>query len=150
MHLKDLMISIMSGWQHIFDEVQLRTLEPGEVLFRREDRIKSMYFVRSGEVALERPLADGTSLTLHCAKAGSALAEASLFADTYHCDAVARTPSQVAVIRREDFLSALKDRPAATLSRPPYIVSWHSVEDRPCVEKRVKKGHLPILTLVMS
>jgi len=124
MHLKDRMISIMSGWQHIFDEVQLRTLEPGEVLFRREDRIKSMYFVRSGEVALERPLADGTSLTLHCAKAGSALAEASLFADTYHCDAVARTPSQVAVIRREDFLSALKDRPTATLS----LIETHARE----------------------
>lgn len=116
MQSKGRMISIMSDWHHIFDEAPLRSIEQGEVLFRREDLITSMYFVRSGEVALERPLADGTSLTLHRAKAGSALAEASLFADTYNCDAVSRTPAQVAVIRREDFLSALKDRPVATLS----------------------------------
>lgn len=116
MQSKVRMISIMSDWQHIFDEAPLRALEQGEVLFRREDRITSMYFVRSGEVALERPLADGTSLTLHCAKAGSALAEASLFADTYHCDAVAWKPARVAALPRADFLSALQDQPKTALS----------------------------------
>lgn len=118
------MISIMSGWQRIFDEAPLRTLEQGEVLFRRDDRITSMYFVRSGEVALERPLADGTSLTLHCAKAGQALAEASLFAETYHCDAIVRSATQLAGLPRAVFLSALQDQPKAALS----LIETHARE----------------------
>ncbi|WP_373418479.1 cyclic nucleotide-binding domain-containing protein [Sagittula sp. MA-2] len=60
----------MSEWQHIFDGAPLRALEQGAVLFRREDRVRSMYLVRSGMVALERPMNDGTSLTLHIATAG--------------------------------------------------------------------------------
>ncbi|MEJ6391217.1 cyclic nucleotide-binding domain-containing protein [Gymnodinialimonas ulvae] len=70
----------MSGWQHIFDNAPQRALEQGETLFRREDRVSRMYLVRQGAVALERPMKDGTSLTLHIATAGAALAEASLFA----------------------------------------------------------------------
>jgi cAMP-binding proteins - catabolite gene activator and regulatory subunit of cAMP-dependent protein kinases len=106
----------MSAWQHIFDDAPQRSLKQGTVLFRREDRVRSMYLVRSGAVALERPMEDGTALTLHIARTGNALAEASLFADTYHCDAVARMPAQVATILRTDFLSALQDQPAAALS----------------------------------
>jgi hypothetical protein len=41
-----------------------------------------MYLVRSGTIALERTLTDGTALTLSVASVGMALAEASLFATT--------------------------------------------------------------------
>lgn len=116
MQLEHSKLSIMSDWQHIFDKAPVRRLEREEVLFRRDDRIKSMYFVRSGEVALERPLEDGTSLTLHCVRAGNALDEASLFAETYHCDAIVRSPAQLAGMPRDDFLSALQDHPKAALS----------------------------------
>lgn len=124
MQLKDHMISIMLDWQHIFDEAPLRTLEQGKVLFRREDRITSMYFVRSGEVALERPLADGTALALHVATAGNSLAEASLFAETYHCDAVARSHAQIATMSRAVFLSRLRENPSAALS----LIETHAKE----------------------
>lgn len=109
------MISIMSAWHHIFDNAVLRRVEQGAALFRRGDPVRSMFFVRSGAVALERPLADGTALTLHIAKAGHALAEASLFATAYHCDAIARSPAQIAILRRPDFLEALRARPDAAL-----------------------------------
>lgn len=118
------MIFIMSNWQHIFDEAPLRTLQQGKVLFRRDDRIKSMYLVRSGEVALERPLEDGTALTLHVATPGNSLAEASLFAETYHCDAVARSPAQIATMSRADFLSRLREKPSAALS----LIETHAKE----------------------
>ncbi|UWR24653.1 MULTISPECIES: Crp/Fnr family transcriptional regulator [Roseobacteraceae] len=114
----------MSGWQHIFDNAPQRALEQGETLFRREDRVSRMYLVRKGAVALERPMKDGTSLTLHIATAGAALAEASLLAETYHCDAVARTRAEVATILRADFLSALCDQPNAALS----LVETHARE----------------------
>ncbi|MGO4917625.1 Crp/Fnr family transcriptional regulator [Pseudogemmobacter sp. W21_MBD1_M6] len=110
------MISIMSDWQQIFDNASMKTFEQGAVLFRREDRVHSMYLVRSGMVALERPLADGTALTLSVAKAGMALAEASLSAKTYHCDAIARIKTEIAFMPRATFRSALRDRPDAALS----------------------------------
>lgn len=106
----------MPTWQHLFDDRPLRVLEQGTVLFRREDRIRSMFLVRSGAVALERPMEDGSALTLHVAKAGDALAEASLFAETYHCDAVVQTLARVAAVPRGDFLSALRHQPSAALS----------------------------------
>ena len=59
-----------------------------------------MYLVRSGTIALERPLTNGTALTLSVATVGMALAEASLFATTYHCDAVVRTNAKTAITPR--------------------------------------------------
>lgn len=118
------MISIMYNWQQIFDDAATRTLERGDVLFRREDQVRSMYLVRSGEIALERPLKDGTALTLHIATEGSALAEASLFAASYHCDAVARTEVQISALSRTDFLGALRNHPDAALG----LVETHAKE----------------------
>ncbi|MEL6618365.1 MAG: Crp/Fnr family transcriptional regulator [Pseudomonadota bacterium] len=118
------MISIMYGWQHIFDDAPARTLERGDVLFRRDDPIRSMFLVRSGEVALERPLKDGTALTLHVATRGSALAEASLFTASYHCDAVARTVAQVRALPRADVLAALRKHPDAALG----LIATHAQE----------------------
>lgn len=105
------MISIMSDWKQLFEDAPTRTLEQGAILFRREDRVRSMYLVRSGMVALERPLADGTALTLSVATSGMALAEASLSAKTYHCDAIACLNSKIAFMPRATFRSALRDRP---------------------------------------
>ena len=75
-----------------------------------------MYLVMTGAVALERPLTDGGLLTLHVAKPRTALAEASLFAETYHCDAVARSDASVAVLPRTEFATALRQDPDAAMS----------------------------------
>lgn len=118
------MISIMSDWQQIFDDARMKTFEQGAVLFRREDRVHSMYLVRSGIVELLRPLADGTALTLNVATAGMALAEASLFASTYHCDAMARMNAEIAIMPRATFLSALRKQPDAALG----LIETHAKE----------------------
>lgn len=124
MKWKDNMISIMSDWLQIFDGAPLRALEQGAVLFRREDRVSFMYLVLSGAVALERLMKDGTALTLHIAEAGNAVAEASLFAETYHCDAVVRTAAQIATVPRADMLAALEDEPKSALS----LIETHTRE----------------------
>lgn len=106
----------MLAWKNIFDDALILDLKAGEVLFRREDKVRMMYLVREGTVALERSMKDGSTLTLHMAHAGTALAEASLFAETYHCDAIVRVTAQIATLPREKFLSALKSYPTAALS----------------------------------
>ena len=110
------MISIMSKWIQIFDDASVRALAQGDVLFRRDDPVRSMYLVRSGAVALERPLIDGGHLILHVAGPKTILAEASLFAETYHCNAVARIDASVAVLSRISFLAALRRWPDAAMS----------------------------------
>jgi len=118
------MISIMLDWHHIFDEAPDRVLKAGAALFRREDPVRFIYIVRSGMIALERPIVDGSTLILHQATQGMALAEASLFAETYHCDAVARELSVVAAMPRPTFLVALRTSPDAALS----LIEAHSKE----------------------
>ncbi len=118
------MIYVMSDWRIIFTDTREHALARGAVLFRRDDPVRFMYLVQSGSVALERAMADGTALTLHVATAGDALAEASLFADTYHCDAVARTDARVARLTRADFLTQLQRMPGAALS----LIGTHAKE----------------------
>lgn len=110
------MISIMSNWIQIFERAAIRDLETGDVLFRRDDPVQSMFFVRTGEIALERALSDGGHLILHVATSGTALAEASLFAEHYHCDAVARCKTRLAVMSRSAFAEALGQRSGAAMS----------------------------------
>jgi CRP-like cAMP-binding protein len=105
----------MSEWQAIFDGAPVMTFESGAAIFRREDPVRSMYLVRSGSVALERPLADGTALALAVARSGMALAEASLFADTYHCDAVVRELAEVSILPKAVFHATLRDQPEIAL-----------------------------------
>ncbi len=82
-------------------------------------------------------MADGASLTLHVAQAGTALAEASLFADVYHCDAVARTDAQVAYVSRAAFLAALQRMPNAALS----LMETHAKE------VQIQRARIEILRL---
>ncbi len=110
------MISIMSHWLDVFDGAPVHKVAKGGSLFRQGDCVQSMYLVRSGAVALERPMADGVPLTLYIATADMAVAEASLFADAYHCDAVARSDAAVASLPRAKFLALVRNHPDAALS----------------------------------
>lgn len=110
------MISIMSRLKQSFDDAPVRSVAGGATLFRQEEPVRSVYFVRSGQVALERPMADGTTLTLHIASDGMLLAEASLFAEAYHCDAVVREPAVIACLPRSAFLASLLDTPELALA----------------------------------
>lgn len=66
-----------------------RELGHGETLFHRGDRVRRFHRVEHGKVRLIRYQPSGGSVVLQTAQPGEALAEASVFADTYHCDAIA-------------------------------------------------------------
>ena len=72
-----------------------RTLKAGQTLFRRGQRTAGFYEVISGSVRLVRVDRVGREAVLHVAAAGETLAEASLFAPAYHCDAIAMTAAMV-------------------------------------------------------
>lgn len=103
------MIEIMSGhWLHCFDGAPERALDEGEPLFRREAQVEGAFLVRQGQVSLRRALQDGGVLTLHSASAGDLIAEASLFAEHYHCEAVADVKTTVAVLPKWELLKQLE------------------------------------------
>src|SRR5712692_4957883 len=93
-----------------------RSLARNEVLFRQGDKVTAIYFVEAGRLQLERRTFDGHRLVLGTTPAGEFFVEAALFAETFHCDAVAAEPSQVRVYPKALVLSALRTDPANAMS----------------------------------
>jgi CRP/FNR family transcriptional regulator, dissimilatory nitrate respiration regulator len=98
-----------------------RSLAAGEVLFRAGDPVQLLYRVEGGAVRLIRPLTHGSELTLQRVRAGSLLAEASLFAAAYHCDAVAETPARLRGIPVKRVMQALENDSALTRALAQYL-----------------------------
>jgi CRP-like cAMP-binding protein len=93
-----------------------RSLARNEVLFRQGDEVAAIYFVEAGRLRLERRTFDGRLLVLGTTSAGEFFVEAALFAEKFHCDAVAAEPSRVCVYPKAAVLSALSADPASAMS----------------------------------
>ncbi len=78
----------------------VRSYKAGSAIFHQSDKIISMFLVIRGEARLIRRNRNGDALILQRATAGSIIAEASLFAGSYHCDAVAYTDIKLAILPR--------------------------------------------------
>lgn len=89
-----------------------RVLAPGELLFRQGDPAGAIYKVESGRLRLIRRTVDDHLVILHTARRGEFFAEASLFADAYHCDAVAAAPSSVRIYPKKTVMEAMRTSPA--------------------------------------
>lgn len=85
-----------------------RDLARGEVLFARGDTPWGMFLLETGRMRLRRIGKDGDEMTIAAIQAGRTFAEASLFSDVYHCDAVADEDSQVLVLPPKIVLAGLK------------------------------------------
>jgi CRP-like cAMP-binding protein len=67
--------------------------------------------VRGGTIHLVRYHEDGSALILQRARAGSILAEASVYSARYHCDARAETSATTWAVSRHDLRTALAESP---------------------------------------
>lgn len=108
----------MGAWVGLVEAERLRhrRLKAGEALFRQGDPAIAVYRVDAGRVRLVRYLEDGSSVALHVARAGETFAEAALWAEAYHCDGVAETPSEVTAIPKADLLDVLEGDARASLA----------------------------------
>ncbi len=93
-----------------------RSLARNEALFRQGEKVTAIYFVEAGRLRLERQTFDGRSLVVGTTSSGKFFVEAALFADIFHCDAVATEPSQVRVYPKAAVLDALRADPANAIS----------------------------------
>jgi len=92
-------------------ESTIRELAPGDLLFSQGDPATAIFRVESGQLRLIRRTIDDHLVILHTARPGEFFAEAALFADAYHCDAVATAVSRVRIYPKLTVKAALRADP---------------------------------------
>lgn len=88
-----------------------QSLAADSYLFHQGDTANAVFAVASGIVRLERHTVDGQTIVIHRARAGESLAEAALYADSYHCDAIAEGPARIIVYPKPAMLALLRADP---------------------------------------
>jgi len=96
--------------------LERRSLARDEVLFRQGEKVTAIYFIETGRLRLERRTFDGRSLIVGTTPAGEFFVEAAIFADSFHCDAVATEPSRVRIYPKAAVLNALRADSASAMS----------------------------------
>jgi CRP-like cAMP-binding protein len=86
----------------------------GQALFHQGERVTGLYEVVEGRFRLVRLSQDGSEIILYTAEAGDTIAEASLFSDEYHCDAIAVTDGVVRLYPKAAMLVEFQRSPAKT------------------------------------
>lgn len=86
-----------------------RSLDPGSYLFHQGAPVRSVFVIEEGLVELTRHHRDGASIVVQRATRRTVLAEASVYSASYHCDAVAESPSSVFALPKAAFLKHLRD-----------------------------------------
>lgn len=93
----------------------LQTLRKGNYLFRAGQRCSDVFVVQTGTIRLARAQLDGMSAVMQVAHAGQWLAESSLFAERYHCDAIAESDAVVWRMKKRDVLEKVRRDPERAL-----------------------------------
>jgi CRP/FNR family transcriptional regulator, dissimilatory nitrate respiration regulator len=100
-----------SGLTVLEADSAVRELAAGEVLFNQGDRATAIYKIENGRLRLIRRTIDDHLVILHTAGPGELFAEASIFAEAYHCNAVAALPSRIRVYPKASVVAALHANP---------------------------------------
>lgn len=89
------------------NQTSMLSLGRHESLFRYNDPVTAVFFVRSGEMEAVRYTPDGEALVMMRARAGEFFGEPSLAVDHYACSAHAKVDSTLAVLPKKAVLDAL-------------------------------------------
>jgi CRP/FNR family transcriptional regulator, cyclic AMP receptor protein len=91
-------------------------LGSGELLFQKGDAGDALFGVRRGQIRIETGASDGSRLTLNFMGPGDLLDEvAVLDGQSRTADATAGEPTELFVLRREDFLGHLEREPKVAI-----------------------------------
>ena len=102
--------------QSILHLAKSRELLASEVLFRQGDPVAAIYAVEEGRMRLVRHTVDDHIVVLHSVGSGEMFAEAALFADVHHCDAVASEATRIRVFPKAETMQALLGDPGIAVS----------------------------------
>ncbi len=98
-NLKDLFMNIVP--------VETRAFKRGDHVFSQGSPAHHIFRVAEGQVKLERFTIEGRSVLMHVSDDGESFAEAALFSDVYHCNAIAVVPSRVDFYPKDQVLDII-------------------------------------------
>ena len=102
--------------QRISGRCHTRHLRAGEMLFRKGDPGDSLFGLRHGQIRIEAGASGGSRQTLNFMGPGDLFGEvAVLDGQSRTADATAGEPSELFVLRREDFLGFLEREPRVAI-----------------------------------
>lgn len=125
---------------HHLPDARERKLAAGQWLFHQGDKVEALFLVLSGEIRLIRYQTDGTSLILQRAKAGSILAEASLYSPHYHCHALAQMVTCVSALPKGTVMQHLQ-------TDPKFAFNWSGYLAREVQQARFRSELLSLKTV---
>lgn len=111
---------------HSLADKPTRQLAKGETLFRMGDAAHAMYVLVRGQLRLVRYSAEGQTTTIHRVRPGETFAEASVFSENYHCDAVADSKAEVLSVSKKRIRLALAEDAQFALKFSSYLA--HQVQ----------------------
>ncbi len=100
-----------------------KSYKANEFVFRQGNPAHNIFAVEKGQIKLERNTIEGRNALMHTIQAGDSFAEAALFSDVYHCNAITTKPSEVILFPKEDVLNALCDNPPMALKYISHLSS---------------------------
>lgn len=113
--------------QATLKSAKTRNLAATEVLFRQGDPAAAIFGLEEGRIRMVRHTVDDHVAVLHTVGKGAMFAEAALFSETYHCDAIASAPTRVRVYPKSETLQALLEDPVMAVSFMSSLA--HQVQD---------------------
>jgi len=117
---------LLSDFKAIFSDSTSpgkRSYKANELIFEQGNPAHNIFAVEEGQVKLERNTIEGRTALLHTIQAGESFAEAALFSDVYHCNAVTTRPSEIILFPKEDMLNALHNNPPMSLKYISHLSS---------------------------
>lgn len=111
--------------------------EKNQAIFRMGDPAEAIYRVMAGEVHLLRYAPDGTAIVIHRARIGEFFAEASLFGQRYHCDAICVRPSRCLRLPADALRHAMANEPG-------FAMEWITALSRNLRRQRAAQERLAL------
>lgn len=96
--------------------LKTKKLRKDDTLFRQGDKTYAMFVLQEGQVKLHRYNENGDQIIIHHAQNGETFAEAALFSNQYHCDAVMVENSQVRIIDKTQILTEMQQNSKFSLA----------------------------------
>ena len=95
----------------VFSGAEPMELPSGAYLFHAQDKVRFVHLIEDGKICLERVQSTGKVTCFQRAEQGDVLAEASVYADEYHCDARVLEDVRLRRLKKADFTSLLRNDP---------------------------------------
>lgn len=102
-----------SHWlpEEFVENCPIRGIAQNECLFHRGEAAFAIFEVIKGQLRLVRDTVEGRQVVMNTSTAGDLVAEAALFANEYHCDAIAAEETSVRILDKNKLLALFRNDP---------------------------------------